>query len=215
MKKLYTLLVAAMATFGAGAQSLTIMVNDKAVENGSKIDITSTAKTAGGKIVFDPEMFIKADKGGELTATVTNVKASCTPELDEEWIKGGGVDLQWCGFTELCVNVELNTPQTKSTTLSENVAEDMKLEYVVTLGDEQDPEELAIESECEVKFSFGGKDYEVTLFVNKSTSGVGEIASDNNAPAVYYDLQGRRIDNPSTGIYIVRKGNEVMKRVIR
>lgn len=44
---------------------------------------------------------------------------------------------------------------------------------------------------------------------------VPTLGSDNeNAPAVYYNLQGIRVDNPSDGIYIVRKGNKTSKVVI-
>ena len=37
---------------------------------------------------------------------------------------------------------------------------------------------------------------------------------DENAPAEYFDLQGRKIANPEKGLYIVRQGNKVSK-VIR
>lgn len=48
------------------------------------------------------------------------------------------------------------------------------------------------------------------------TSGVDEIiTSDADAPAVYYNLSGMRVDNPGPGIYVVRRGNTVTKEVIR
>ena len=38
---------------------------------------------------------------------------------------------------------------------------------------------------------------------------------DNDAPAVYYDIMGRRVANPSAGnLYIVRRGDKVTKEVI-
>ncbi len=41
------------------------------------------------------------------------------------------------------------------------------------------------------------------------------IAVDENAPEVYYNLNGMRVDNPSNGIFIVKKGNKVSKQVIK
>ncbi len=47
-------------------------------------------------------------------------------------------------------------------------------------------------------------------------NGVEGIAIDNsNAPVEYYNLQGLRVVEPTKGIYIVRKGTEVSKQVIR
>lgn len=46
------------------------------------------------------------------------------------------------------------------------------------------------------------------------TTGVSEII-ETEAPAEYYNLQGVRVANPSNGIYIVRKGNNVSKVVVK
>ena len=40
------------------------------------------------------------------------------------------------------------------------------------------------------------------------------ISDDNNAPVEYYDLSGRRIENPSRGIYIMKQGTTVRKVVL-
>ena len=51
---------------------------------------------------------------------------------------------------------------------------------------------------------------------NAQGSAVNEIEMvDENAPVEYYNLQGVRVANPSTGIFIVRQGNKVSKRVIK
>lgn len=53
----------------------------------------------------------------------------------------------------------------------------------------------------------------------KSASGIDDIVvdqpADADAPAVYYNLQGVQVANPSTGIYIVRRGNKVTKELVR
>lgn len=56
-----------------------------------------------------------------------------------------------------------------------------------------------------------------TYYNEYSTSGIDDIAVDenDNAPAVYYNLQGVEVRNPANGIYIVRRGNKVTKEVIR
>jgi uncharacterized protein YdeI (BOF family) len=45
---------------------------------------------------------------------------------------------------------------------------------------------------------------------------VSSVAVDNaNAPVEYYNLQGVRVNNPTTGLYIVKQGNKVSKQLIR
>lgn len=47
-------------------------------------------------------------------------------------------------------------------------------------------------------------------------SGVEDVAADSdNAPAEYFDLQGRKVDNPVTGLYIVRRGDKVAKEYVK
>ena len=50
----------------------------------------------------------------------------------------------------------------------------------------------------------------------KNDTAVADIEADNtDVPAVYYNMQGVRIDNPSAGLYIVVRGNKVTKQYIR
>ncbi len=48
-------------------------------------------------------------------------------------------------------------------------------------------------------------------------AGIGDIVTDDDveAPAVYYNLSGARVDNPSTGFYIVVRGSRVTKEYVR
>lgn len=66
----------------------------------------------------------------------------------------------------------------------------------------------------------GEEGYKFTLDVINGTLTVGEasaasIVSSENAPAVYYNLQGVEVANPQNGLYIVKRGNTVTKQVIR
>jgi len=46
------------------------------------------------------------------------------------------------------------------------------------------------------------------------TSGVNDIQADDDVPAIYYDILGRKVPNPERGnIYIVRKGERVYKTI--
>jgi len=47
------------------------------------------------------------------------------------------------------------------------------------------------------------------------TTGVAEIEDDENTPAEYFNLQGIRVAEPDNGLYIVRQGNKVSKKLIR
>ena len=54
----------------------------------------------------------------------------------------------------------------------------------------------------------------------KTNSGIQDvkrniIETEAAAPAEYFDLQGRKVVNPANGIYIVKRGNQVTKEVIR
>lgn len=48
-------------------------------------------------------------------------------------------------------------------------------------------------------------------------SGVADIVVDNNtdAPAEYFNLQGVKVNNPASGLYIVRQGNKVSKQLVK
>lgn len=56
-----------------------------------------------------------------------------------------------------------------------------------------------------------------TIDPNGEVTGVESIAIDNTADseAVYYNLNGVRVDNPANGIYIMRRGNTVSKIMVR
>lgn len=52
-------------------------------------------------------------------------------------------------------------------------------------------------------------------YVGYDVNAVEDIAADVNAPVEYYNLQGVRVANPENGIFVVRQGNKVSKKVIR
>ena len=49
-----------------------------------------------------------------------------------------------------------------------------------------------------------------------NTTGIEKVSVDNAAaPAEFFDLNGRRVANPSTGIYIIRQGSKVSKVLVK
>ena len=51
--------------------------------------------------------------------------------------------------------------------------------------------------------------------IERKTSGLDNVEIDENAPKHYYDLMGREVTNPGTGIYIVRQGSRTYKVAIK
>ncbi len=54
---------------------------------------------------------------------------------------------------------------------------------------------------------------DMVLIVSGIADGIEDITIDNNAPAVYYNLQGVEVANPENGVYIMKQGSKVTKVV--
>jgi hypothetical protein len=54
----------------------------------------------------------------------------------------------------------------------------------------------------------------MTITLTK-TSGVEGIEADNDVEAVYYNLQGVKVENPAAGLYIVVRGNQITKEIVK
>ncbi len=50
---------------------------------------------------------------------------------------------------------------------------------------------------------------------NGETTGIENVAVDNNAPVEYFNLQGVRVANPSNGVFIRRQGNTASKVYVK
>lgn len=88
-------------------------------------------------------------------------------------------------------------------------------------------EDGALVEDQVVKFSIGGDvsfnipdgtysfvvDFNTMELYAADPAGVETIKIDLNAPAVYYNLNGVRVDNPQNGIFIMRQGNKAIKVV--
>ncbi len=56
---------------------------------------------------------------------------------------------------------------------------------------------------------------EIVVTGTKNTEGVADEIVDENAPAVYYNLQGVRVDNPENGLYIKVQGKKSSKVYVK
>ncbi|MDE5791628.1 MAG: hypothetical protein K2H96_10435 [Muribaculaceae bacterium] len=215
MKKLYMFLVAAAATFSANAD-LHFYINGEEVANGSRVDVTSYFEDEEYRYIVDPKMEIKADENGAFSGTVKLTSGESIPAYDMASMEyGAAIGAQWCAFDGSCVPMNVGTKVTKSATLSANVAENMAFEFSGSYGWEQNHDEVVIKAEATFDFSFGGKTYNLTLYFDKDPSGVNDVMFDSNAPVEYFDLQGRRVANPSQGLYIIRQGSKVTKSIVK
>ncbi|MDE5806521.1 MAG: hypothetical protein K2H76_00255 [Muribaculaceae bacterium] len=212
MKKFYMFLAAGLAALSANAD-LHFYIHGNEVENGSRVDISSYYEDEEYQFMVDPKMEIKADENGSFSGTVKLTQGETVPEWD--WDFGAQVNALWCAFDGQCVPLSVGQTASKSYSLTAGKAEDMQLEISGMYGDQQDPATLVVKAECAFNCTFAGKNYSLTLFVDHDPSGVNDIAFDSNAPVEYYDLQGRRVNNPSNGLYIMRQGSKVVKSIIK
>lgn len=70
------------------------------------------------------------------------------------------------------------------------------------------------------RFTLGGSDLslkanEGNLEIAEGSASISDIASDNETAVEYFNLHGIRVESPSNGIYICRKGDKVCKVVIK
>ena len=54
-----------------------------------------------------------------------------------------------------------------------------------------------------------------TLKVTAATDGIADITTDENAPVEYFNLQGGRVTEPTTGLYIRRQGGKAAKVYVK
>lgn len=58
--------------------------------------------------------------------------------------------------------------------------------------------------------------FTINVLIGENALAVDAIGADTDSPAVYYDLQGRRVANPAQGqLVIERKGGKAVKKIVR
>ncbi|MDE6393753.1 MAG: hypothetical protein K2K77_00290 [Duncaniella sp.] len=77
------------------------------------------------------------------------------------------------------------------------------------------PATAAATNDVQITNTNGCHIYFITVTAEDTTTAISEIASDENAPVEYYNLQGIRVAEPSNGIFIKRQGNKVQKVLVK
>ncbi len=57
-------------------------------------------------------------------------------------------------------------------------------------------------------------DQKLEMWSDNKTSAIDDVMVDENAPVVYYNLQGVQVTNPEKGLYIMKQGKKVSKVVL-
>ena len=186
MKKFLLSAAALLFTLGASAQAFTVTVNGNPVENGATVYCDHYNED---KEIIDPEVMV----------TPTD---DCTIYVD--LYNTGSTSVQFC-FPQNCQMVNPGKTVSVNGSLEGGVARDLRIDAM--------PMDDPFDASCEVTMYLEGDEdntFEFTLNMHYS-AGVDEIGASDNAPAVYYNLQGVEVANPENGIFIRRQGNKVTK----
>lgn len=183
--------------------------------------LTAATIAPGTGVVFTVPIEIQAAPG-EYTMTLTDASASTMDAVDIEspvFTSTITVVVYPTGISLSATSGELHVGDTLTLTATlepENVTED-KLTWTST------DESIATVTDGVVKGVKTGETVITATTANgitatcdvkvtpTSTSVDGIEAPDAQEPAVYFDLLGRRVENPSRGIYIRRQGNRFDK----
>lgn len=188
MKKFLLSAAALLFTLGASAQAFTVTVEGNPVENGATVTATH----------YNSEM---EQIEPEVMVTPTD---DCTLHVD--LYNTGSTNVQMC-FPMNCQFVKPGNTLSVSGDLVAGVARNLMID-AMTFG--EDP----FSASCEITMYLDGDEdntFEFTLNMNYDSNAVDEIGAADNAPAVYYNLQGVEVANPENGIFIRRQGNKVTK----
>lgn len=85
----------------------------------------------------------------------------------------------------------------------------------LTNSSEYTGENIIPATDCRGESREGGNDIGAYQYTESTPGEVTGIEADKNLPAVYYNLQGVKVENPSNGIFIEKRGKSVRKVVIR
>ncbi len=155
----------------------------------------------------DSEDVVKQDveglPAGKYNIVYRVVNQNNTPfELDVNGVKCPVVDF---AELDLWYRSAADAMKTGEKTEEVTVGEDGKLSIKMTK-----------QAKAGVQNRFAFKSFKLFYKGNSGTTGVESIVeADENAPVEYYNLQGVRVSNPDKGIYIVRQGSKVTRKVIR
>lgn len=229
MKKLLLLSALAFGAITASAQSISVTVEGKPVENGatvnsSRVTFETYEQTLPNFGTFhmttfqlDPEVYASASVAGQYEVTIVNTTTDNLPDMP-------GLQICW---PENCVAVPLGeTVVTPAGTLSPTPS---FLQIDSSTGQEVDhellPDQLWPDQDftisCRVDIKKAGSsvsEFSFNLNMNfdaKAFASVNGIEINDEAPVEYFDLTGRRVLEPAKGqLVIKRQGGKAVKVII-
>lgn len=219
MKKIFTLLFAAMALFTAKAQ-VNVTFNGQTVNSGDVLEIQGNVLDLGGGLsILDWTMEPTFTNAG---SSATNLSVTVTKDYTE------GPELYWCGITGACANIPGKT-ETRSTTLQPGGM------AMLTLHPEAEPTE-SVDCTANVQVMAGLNVFSFKIhYLYKGTAGIdGLTAETAGAKAVeggialpagqwaVYTVDGRLVAKGTAattkqlprGIYVVKCGKQSQKLLV-
>lgn len=222
MKKFILLTGSLMMALCSSAQGYKLCSNGVELSDGQRVNITATHSTDYTDLIFDPKLTLTTTKAGVVNVTLKFASNECSPELAGEddnlnWLEGVGEPvLQICApnIVGNCVRLGVDQELSKGKNLAANFTENLMIEQVYTVGmSVKGIEGLTIKSEFELTISQGGETKKVTFYIDTDGASISDIEA-GNAPVEYYNILGRRVENPTHGVYIMRRGSKSVKVVL-
>lgn len=199
MKKI--LIAAAMlCAMTASARELTFYIGDTPIENGSTIEFSDfkveTYDDGYRGVTMAPELFVSSD----IFTEKVSITAECTSGQTIQLCAGGNC---MAGTKVTKNNVTLKT-DTKLPLMFDYVNNDIEPGAEV-------PKVTAVISAQDGDFADTFKSFTIVM---AEKAALGNVSVDVT-PVEYYNLQGIRIEKPSSGIAIRRQGNKAQTVIIK
>lgn len=229
MKKLLLLIATVAAAFTASAQDFTLKSGETVLKDGDRVNITDmvdleTWELFRNVLTFEPEISLTTPNAGSATVTVAFLSNECSPELSGEdadfnWLNGvGDASLTFCSetFCGNCFFISVGNDLAKTASVKAGAVDELLIHLGYTIGTgEKEISDVDIKAEFSVKVEQGGETMTCTFYVDtKGNGGIGSTIADENVPVEYFDLQGRRVLEPTTGLYIKRQGSKTTKVIL-
>ena len=196
MKKIFTLIAAAVAALSMNAADITVYFGDTPVQNGETYTTYYEFNDTGYGIyewIQDSNLFVDGSSGTDIT-----------------WEVHADAKLQVCSFDGLC---QMGTDVTKVGKLSGG-KESIQVEKITQTMDTNPPAMQTITANF--TFTSGSTSISCTVIMSDKPAGISSIAADTQADGPVYNLQGimvaKSINNDlPAGLYI-SKGKKFIKK---
>lgn len=208
-EKIKCVLVVALAVISnvALAQGIKVTSKGNAVNNNDVVETPCdvedyTEYGAGCFYRWDPEIEVSSE-AGDMTITVTMTAGENTYG------------------TQLCWPMNCQAPEpgksVSSTGTIGTTPSNLQIHREFIPSEEYENEEKPTKvKDIKVKIDYASTSMEFTVkFMLPDDNAVSEISNDGNAAPEYYSIDGTKVENPSNGLYIVKKGNKAKLEIFK